>query len=125
MDKISIIFAKLSGLYKTVSSRVEGKGIYFDPPSIIEYFHQFEKLRDELKNLLPDLYSDFIIREMPKSSGTTDFDGRGYINVEHLLTLIRDIEYIFKVRSNSRVGEVIEKNKIVFLLVMVKAQIGI
>ena len=54
MDKISIIFAKLAGLHKVVSSRVAGGGGYFDPPSVLEYFQQFEKLRDELKKLLPE-----------------------------------------------------------------------
>ncbi len=109
MDKISIIYAKLAGLQKVVSSRVTGPGRYFDPPSVLEYFEQFQKLVDDLKKSLPELYSDIPSRGIPKSSGTTDFEGRGYIEVSHLLTLLRDITYIFEVRSNSRVGEVIEE----------------
>lgn len=109
MDKISIIFAKLAGLQKVVTSRITGRGRYFDPLSVLEYFEQFQRLIEDLKELLPELYSDIPSRKIPKSSGTTDFEGRGYIELSHLLTLLRDIDYIFEVRSNSRVGEVIEE----------------
>lgn len=108
MDRISIIFAKLTGLQKVVSSRI-GRGKYFDPLSVLEYFEQFQRLIGDLKESLPELYSDIPSRKTPITSGT-DFDGRGYIEISHLSTLLRDIDYIFEVRSNSRVGEVIEEN---------------
>jgi len=107
MDKVAVIFAKLSGLHKTLSSRLQTRGRYFDPLSVLEYFQRFENLREELRQLLPELYSDLVVREIPKSSGTTDFNGRGCIEISHLVTLLRDIDYIFEVRSNSRVGEMI------------------
>jgi len=41
---------------------------------------------------LPDLYSDLIVRPLPKSSGTTDFGGRGYIGGGVVTTLLLDID---------------------------------
>lgn len=110
-DTVGNIFAKLEGLYKIVSNRVEGAGTYFDPPSVQEYFQQYAKLRDELKKLLPDLYSDLIVRDLPQSSGTTDFDGRGYIRIDNLYTLIRDIDYIFEVRKSGNFGGISEEKQ--------------
>ena len=38
---------------------------------------------------------------MPESSGTTDFNGRGYIRRDQLGLIIRDIDYILEVRAHS------------------------
>ncbi len=116
MDKIQIIFAKLVGLHKTVSSLVSNGSRYFNPPFVLEHFELYAKLRDELISTLPELYSDLSVRPLPKSSGTEDFDGNGYIEGEELFTLLRDIKYIFEVRSNSQVGEpAIEKPRRIFI----------
>lgn len=116
MEITSIIFAKLAGLQKVLSDRLANRGRYFDPPSVVDYFEQFKNLRQQLINELPQLYSDLPEREIPKSSGTTDNEGRGYIELSSMLTLQRDLSYIFEVRSNSRIGEsVAEKPKRVFI----------
>lgn len=109
MDKIAIIFAKLAGLQKVLNSRFTGGGRYFDPPTVLDYFHQFATLRGQLINELPELYSDLPDREIPKSSGTSDNNGRGYIELYSMLTLNRDLSYIFEVRGNYRVGEKVEE----------------
>lgn len=108
MDKTSITFAKLAGLQQKLNKKLEGGGRYFDPPYILECFEQFKNLRQQLIEELPQLYSDLPDREIPKSSGTTDFEGRGYIEISPILTLQIDLSYIFEVRSNCRIGESVE-----------------
>ncbi|MGA3288133.1 MAG: nucleotide-binding protein [Bacteroidota bacterium] len=116
MDKIPIIFAKLAGLHKKIKSVLSGGGFYFDPPFALELFGQYANLRDDLVSSLPELYSDLIIRPLPQSSGTTDFNGRGYIGHGEIIILLRDIDYIFEVRSHSRIGETpTEKPRRVFI----------
>jgi predicted nucleotide-binding protein len=109
MDKISIIFAKLAGLQKIISTRISGGGRYFDPPTVLSYFEQFHSLKKDLIEELPQLYADLPDREMPKSSGTSDNNGRGYIVQSELSALQSDLSYIFEVRSNSQIGEVVEE----------------
>lgn len=101
MDTISVIFAKLSGLNNTITNLMGPRTLYFDPPTVLGYFEQYAKLRDELISILPELYSDLPVRPIPISSGTTDYDGRGYIERVSLATLVRDIDYVFEVRSQT------------------------
>jgi hypothetical protein len=67
---------------------------YFDPAVVIEYFERFAAFRSELKKLYPGIFSDLPDRELPKSSGTTDHEGRGYINRRALEQLREDCDYI-------------------------------
>lgn len=46
------------------------------------------------------LLGDLPDRQIPESSGTTDHDGRGYIERHHLERVIRDIDYISEVLSH-------------------------
>ncbi len=103
---ISITFAKLAGLYKIVKPTLDGArlmyrtgatGIRPQSNSTIEYFERYESLRDDLIYHLPDLYSDLKIREIP-------IPGSNGIPGEKLETLVKDMEYIFEVRSNSEKG---------------------
>lgn len=105
MQELSVIFAKLAGLHKIIAGRLSGGGRYFDPPTVLEYFHQYSKLAAQLRSQLPDLYSDLPDRPIPEPSQTTDFDGRGYITGGPLATLFQDIEYILKVRANSQLNQ--------------------
>src|SRR5215212_539677 len=101
MNTTSVLFAKLAGLYKTVSAKVSNlSSRYFDPGEVIEYFDTYRRLAAELRTALPDLFDDLPNRPIPESSGTTDFHGRGYIERDHLERLLRDLDYIFEVRSN-------------------------
>ncbi len=79
MNEIAVTFAKLAGLHKTVSSRIEEpRARYFDPAQVLEYFEAYNRHVNRLKQLLPDLFGDVPDRLMPVSSGTTDNEGRGY-----------------------------------------------
>ena len=104
MQDLSVIFAKLAGLHKIVLTRLKGGGQYFDPPTVLEYFEQYERLASQLRALLPAYFSDLPKRKMPEPSKTTDFEGRGYITVGPLAALLRDLEYIFEVHANSQLN---------------------
>lgn len=99
MNRIATTMAKLAGLQKIVRTRLEAQ--YFDPPTVLEYFEAYNRAATALREELPDLFADLPGREVPQSSGTTDFDGRGYIERHHLERVVRDIDYIFEVRSHS------------------------
>ncbi len=101
MNRIAVTMAKLAGLYKTVCSRLEDRRAhYFDPPTVLEYFDTYNQALTTLKAELPELFSDRPDRSVPESSGTTDFDGRGYIERHHLEQLTQDIDYILEVRAH-------------------------
>ncbi|MCK4653141.1 MAG: hypothetical protein KAU01_01720 [Candidatus Cloacimonetes bacterium] len=105
MDKITVILAKLAGLQKVLNERLEGDERYFDPQSVINYFERFNSLRNQLIAELPELYYDLPERTIPVSSGNMENNGRGYIDLTSMRTLKRDLDYIFEVKANSRIGE--------------------
>jgi hypothetical protein len=54
-------------------------------------------VRDALKTEHPELLADLPVREVPKSSGTTDFGGRGYITRGQIGQLFDDMQYVLDV----------------------------
>jgi hypothetical protein len=116
MQELSVVFAKLAGLHKIIRESLSGRGRYFDPPTVLEYFHQYSKLAAELRTQLPELYADLPERGIPEPSKTTDFEGRGYITTVPLGALLRDLEYVFEVRANSKINQGgIERPRRVFI----------
>ena len=102
MNRITATMAKLAGLYKTVDTLLEDpRGLYFDPPAVLEYFDAYNRTSAILKEELPELFGDLPERPIPESSGTADFGGRGYIRRDQLGLIIRDIDYILEVRAHS------------------------
>lgn len=112
MDELSIAFAKLSALHKTVCNRMAEKGRHgdlpriFDPRTVSEYFEQYTKLSAQMKFLLPHLFSDLYDREVPEPIKSDNFEGRGYIPVSALSTVVRDIEYILTVHEKNDAGRI-------------------
>lgn len=106
MSSTSVALAKLAGIRKLLGEWLaDPRSRYFDPLVVIEYFEQFGRQTDHLRNSLPDLFGDLRVRPVPESSGTTDYDGRGYIPRSQLEVLRRDIDYIFEILANSRPAE--------------------
>jgi predicted nucleotide-binding protein len=105
------VFAKLAGIYKIVEGMLSKGGHYYDPSYVMEFFERSYKLVERLRQLLPILYSDVPMRDLPKGSGTTDFEGRGYIEKQEIECLKADLEYIFEVRSHSELGDHTEAPK--------------
>lgn len=109
MDNISIAFAKLAALQKNFrqlnwsGGRING--------SIIEHlFTQYEKNSNEIKNLLPELYSDLPDIKIPSPYGTGT-RGDTIYTINQATPIMQNIDYIIEVRTNYRVGENIEDNE--------------
>ncbi len=100
LDKTAKInFAKLEALLKRMQPYLEGRGRYFHPDVIHEHYDVFALLRDQIISDLPEVYSDFPVREKPQSSDTSDFDGKGYITRSQVGVMIADIKQILELRS--------------------------
>jgi len=105
MDKINSTIVKLIALSNKVVNHLNRGDRYFDTPIALDYFQRFEKMKGFLKNKFPDLFSDIPDREIPKSSETTDFDGRGYINREPIHILFTDMKEIIDIWNNSQISK--------------------
>ena len=108
MTKESILFAKFAGLQKTFNQinwrdgggRVRG--------SIVEHlFVQFVNYTSELKELLPDLFSDLPEIKIPTTIGVGGSDDRIY-TFQQVIPIAQNIDYILEVRANYRVGDIVE-----------------
>lgn len=116
MDKTSILFAKIAALKKNLESIKYDRigrivGIQF-----IQLFTLYEKLIQEVKNSLPELYSDLPEYQAPKHKGTTP-DGPIFEHSQ-IDPMSKNLDYILEVRANSRIGEKqidLEKKESIFI----------
>lgn len=93
MEKVDTT-AKLVALHKAVGRLLEDpRSRYFDPPVILEFFARWVPVRDALRSALPSVLGDLPARDMPASSGTTDYEGRGYITRQPVQQLHADMQY--------------------------------
>lgn len=87
--------ARFTALHKALGRAMENpKGRYFDPPFALEFFNRWTPIRDAMKSLYPTLLEDLPVRELPVSSGTSDHEGRGYIERRFLQRLLDDMQYV-------------------------------
>lgn len=106
MSNLPLAMAKLAAIRKLLDDWLKDpRSRYFDPAVIAEYYEQFHRQTTTLRQLLPEMFGDLPERPEPKSSGTTDYEGRGYVERPYLEMLARDIDFVFEVRANSRIGE--------------------
>jgi len=92
------IIAKLTGLRNSLESWLkDSRRRYFDPQSTQDLFERFVSIRGKLKTLYPSLFEDLPFREVQKSSGTSEYDGRGYIERHHFDLLLKDVKYCLDV----------------------------
>jgi predicted nucleotide-binding protein len=100
---LATVFAKLAAHFKTLRGFIEKPSArYFDPRVVLPILEAAGSLVTELKKQRPDLFSEVAKRDPPKSSGTTDNDGRGYIERSAIEDVVRDLDYIFEVRAGSQ-----------------------
>ena len=66
---------------------------YFDPLIVQELYQRYATAVERLHRSSHDVFGDVPLREIPPSSGTTENDGRGYIERPALEQLRRDIRY--------------------------------
>lgn len=94
------IIAKLTALRNSLESWLKDPyHLYFDPQSTQDLFGRFITIRDKLRSLYSPLFEDLPLREVPRPSGTTDFDGRGYIERHKFDLLLKDIKYCLDILS--------------------------
>lgn len=99
MKRIEII-AKLMALHNCLKSWLKDPcRRNFDPRSTLDLFERFAPIRAELRLLYLSLFEDLPFREVPESSGTADYDGRGYIRRHHVDLLLKDIKYCLDILS--------------------------
>lgn len=65
---------------------------FFDYGMFAEFFERYARMRDQLRAQFAPVFAEVPVRQTPKSSGTPDFDGRGYIERRHLELLRRDLD---------------------------------
>lgn len=67
-------------------------------------FPIYTSLTKEIKNLLPDLYSD--LPDLPIPAPINPGAGeKGLYSVHDITPLVRNLDYVLEIRANSRVGE--------------------
>jgi predicted nucleotide-binding protein len=103
MPSLPTVFAKLAAHFKMLRSLVDRpQARYFDPRVVLPVLEVVSGLIAELRTQRPDLYADVPIRPLPESSGTTDYDGAGYIARQPVEAVVRDLDYIFEVKAGSQ-----------------------
>jgi hypothetical protein len=99
MDKLEAV-AKLTALHKAVSKALEDpQARYFDPAFVLEFFSRWRPICDALRKEYPTLLGDLAVRDTPTSSGTTDFDGRGYIERKFVQHILDDMQCVLDILS--------------------------
>ena len=113
----SVTFAKLAGLNKKLDLTLSRRNLSYDADLVIEYYTLYISLRNRLLKESPSLFSDLPKRIIPSPQFTDgNKNSKGYITSQYLRTLKEDLSYIFEVKSNSRIGEIlIEKPQRIFI----------
>jgi hypothetical protein len=89
--------AKAQALQERLSFFVDRR--YTDPQDLTPFFEAWLPMRETLRKEDAELFGDLPQMLMPKSSGTTDNNGRGYFEDREVGTLYQDITYCVRVLS--------------------------
>jgi len=102
MNSLVVPLAKLAAILKVLRELIQNpRSSFFDPDVVLEYLEAANRHLNVLREVQPDLFADLPQRSIPRTSKTSDFEGRGYIERAPLQQLVRDIEYVFEVRAGS------------------------
>jgi predicted nucleotide-binding protein len=106
MNTVGLVVAKLAAIQKQLGDLLrDPRSRLFDYALISEYYTRFNRETESLRTSLPEAFGDLPQRPGPKSSGTTDFEGRGYVERAYVDVIRRDLEYIFELLAASRMAE--------------------
>ena len=81
--------AKLEALMESVESWLAGKGNFLVGRVALDLFSRFATVRDHLREACPDAFSDFPVRETPRTAGTAE--GEPLVALEEIRVLRQDI----------------------------------
>lgn len=110
MDKTAIIFSKIAALKKSFESISYGINNRALGRHVHDFFPRYESLTKEIKELIPELYSDLPEIQIPEPINPGPIENALY-SKDSLYPLINNLDYILEVRSNSRVAEKIEEKE--------------
>ncbi len=116
MDTIAILYAKIASLHKSFSTINYGRMGRALGSEVEPLFPRYQALTDEIKQLLPELYSDLPDLKIPSPRGSGSA-GSIYEQYE-IEPLVKNLDYIMEVRANSRIGEkdsVKERREFIFI----------
>src|SRR3989337_2522275 len=102
------VVAKLKALHNNIAKWLEDRhvagrtrpALYFNPEVVLDLFQRFAPLRDVLRSEYPSLVDDLPVREVPKPSGTADYENLGYIERSSLELLLKDVDYCLDILSS-------------------------
>jgi len=104
MDKTAILFAKFAGLQKNLQEISWGSGR--TGGSIVDHLLlHYRNLTIELKEMLPELFSDLPDVPIPSPIGKGGFGSDTIFNRDQIIPIISNVDYILEVRTNFRLGE--------------------
>jgi hypothetical protein len=114
MDKISILLAKFAGLQKTFANIQWGRtSDRVAAAQVLPLINQYFKCREELIDLVPDLFSDLPEVKRPMSVGQNNNEEDLYSRMR-VVPIIQSIDYILEVRANYRIGEKVQNESLPF-----------
>lgn len=103
MEKTTILFAKIAALkksFETISFGSMERALGSDVNPLLPRYIQ---LVTDIKNELPELYSDVPTPQLPKKMSPTD--DKDLYQKSSIQPLLKNLEYILEVRTHSRIGE--------------------
>lgn len=104
MSTDSILLAKIAALQKNFSSLRWGQGDRILGSQLEHLIDQYFRLEADLKEKLPELYSDLPNISSPEPSGKNT-KGINIFDFSDVVPIIQNINYILEVRANHRIGE--------------------
>lgn len=101
--RVKLVVAKLRALRNNVAHTVDftWPDLHYEAGVTLESLERYARLRDEIRSLQPELYSDLPQRDLPENPRVTA-DGKiaGHIPTYHLKALLNDIDYILEIQSH-------------------------
>jgi predicted nucleotide-binding protein len=97
MATVPGLVARLGGISKLLDSLLDNKWISYEYQETQELFARHLRIREKLREALPDLYGDLDIRELPPTLGPPHYPPPGRFERKYLEQLRRDVEYLLEV----------------------------
>jgi hypothetical protein len=107
MDKTSILFSKIAALKKSFDTIDYSANRRALGTHVIDLFPRYQSLTKELRELLPDLYSDLPEIKTPDPMNPGPVENMLFAK-DSITPFVNSLDYILEVRANFRVAEKVE-----------------